>query len=60
MTIKVSVEMGPLNSNQKKWWPPNCAIRKIVVTYFVRNRVYADCRHVLHILVCTYVVELPK
>ena len=36
MTIKVSVEMGPLNSNQKKWWPPNCAIRKIVV----RNRVY--------------------
>ena len=39
MTIKVSVEMGPLNANQKKW-PPNCAIRKIVVTYFVRNRVY--------------------
>ena len=59
MTIKVSVEMGPLNSNQKKWWPPNCAIRKIVVTYFVRNRVYADCRHVT---TCSsmYTVELSK
>ena len=43
MTIKVSVEMGPLNGNQKKW-PPNCAIRKIVVIVYEIQYVYVGLR----------------